>query len=58
MNVTWKNLGHYIVAKKNGILGDGWWPQTAKQKGDEVSKKNLCSISKNRNERPHTGGVY
>ena len=20
------------------MLGDGWWPQTAKQEGDEISK--------------------
>ena len=27
-------------------LGDRWWPQTAKQEGDTISKKFLCSIWK------------
>ena len=25
--------------KTIAILGDRWWPQTAKQKGDNISKK-------------------
>ena len=35
------------------ILGDRWWPQTAKQDGDRF----LCNIWKKRNERPNVGGV-
>ena len=26
------------------ILGDRWWPQTAKQDGDRISKQFLCNI--------------
>ena len=43
--------------KTIAILGDSWWPQTAKQEGDKISKKFLCSIWKKRNERPNIGGV-
>ena len=32
------------------ILGYRWWPQTAKQDGDRISKQFLCSIWKKRNE--------
>ena len=39
------------------ILGDRWWPPTAKQDGDRISKHFLCSIWKTRNERPNGGGV-
>ena len=39
------------------ILGDRWWPQTAKQDGDRISKQFLCNIWKKRNERPNDGGV-
>ena len=28
------------------IPGDRWWPQTAKQQGDKISKKFLCNICK------------
>ena len=38
------------------ILGDSWWPQTAKQQGGKISKKFL-NIRKRRNERPDVGGV-
>ena len=27
--------------KTIAILGDRWWPQTAKQEGDKISKKRL-----------------
>ena len=37
--------------KTIAILGDRWWPQTAKQEGDEISKKFLRNIWKKRNER-------
>ena len=33
--------------KTIAILGDRWWPQTAKQQGDKISKKFLvCNIWK------------
>ena len=44
--------------KTIAILGDRWWPQTAKQQGDKISKKFLCILWKKRNERPNVGGVY
>ena len=43
--------------KTIAILGDRWWPQTAKQEGNKVSKKLLYNIWKRRNERPNGGGV-
>ena len=30
--------------KTIAVLGDRWWPQTAKQEGDKTSKKFLCNI--------------
>ena len=39
------------------ILRDRWWPQTAKQDGDRISKQFLCNMWKKRNERPNVGGV-
>ena len=30
--------------KTVAILGDRWWPQTAKQDGDRISEQFLCSI--------------
>ena len=49
----------YSSEKITVILGDRWWPQKAKQKGDEISKKFLCNIweKKKRSERPNVGGV-
>ena len=43
--------------KTIAILGDRWWPQKAKQQGDEMSKKVICNIWKKREERPNVGGV-
>ena len=43
--------------KTIAILGDRWWPQTAKQDRDRISKQFLCSIWKKRNERLNVGGV-
>ena len=43
--------------KTIAILRDRWWPQTAKQDGDRISKQFLCSIWKKRDERPNIGGV-
>ena len=37
--------------KTIAILGDRWWPQTAKQDGDRISKRFLCSMWNKRNER-------
>ena len=39
------------------ILGDRWWPQTAIQDGDRISKRFLCSMWNKHNERPNVGGV-
>ena len=44
--------------KTIAILGDRWWPQTAKQEGDKISKKFLCYVWKKRLERPNVGRVY
>ena len=38
--------------KAIAILGDRWWPQAAKQEGDKISNKLLCSAWKLRNDRP------
>ena len=43
--------------KTIAILGDRWWPQTAKQDGDRISKQFTRSTWKKRNERPNVGGV-
>ena len=37
--------------KPIAILGDRWWPQSAKQDGDRISKHFVCKIWKKRNER-------
>ena len=37
--------------KTIAILGDRWWPQTAKQDGDKICKRFLCDVWKKRNER-------
>ncbi|CAM9753044.1 unnamed protein product [Laminaria digitata] len=39
------------------MLGDRWWPETAKQVGDKVSKNIICNVWKKLNERPNVGGV-
>ena len=39
--------------KTIAILGDRWWPQTAKQQ----TKKFIGNIWKKRNEHPKVGGV-
>ena len=43
--------------KTIATLGDRWWPQTAKQEGDKISKIFLCIIRKKRDERRNVGGV-
>ena len=43
--------------KTIAILGDRWWPQTAKQDGDKMCKRFPCNVWKTRNERPNVGGV-
>ena len=40
--------------KTIAILGDRWWPRTAKQDGGRISKQ---LIWKKRNERSNVGGV-
>ena len=41
--------------KTIAILGDRWWPQTAKLEGEKISKKFtiICNTWRKRNERPH-----
>ena len=34
--------------KTIAILGDRWWPQTAKQDGDKVCRRFFCSVWKKR----------
>ena len=54
-----KEFGRLDSSEKTiAILGDKWWPQTANQDGDRISKQLLCSIWKKRNERPNVGGVF
>ena len=48
---------HSGSEKTNAILGDRWWPQTAKQGGDRVRKRFLCNVWKKRNDRPNVGGA-
>ena len=43
--------------KTIAILGDRCWPQTAKQDGDNICKRFLCNIWKERNERLNVEGV-
>ena len=45
--------------KTIAILGDRWWPQTAKQEGDKTNRTFLCKYmgKKKTNKRPHVGGV-
>ena len=39
-------FGRLDSEKTFAILGDRWWPQTAQQDGDMMSKQFLCGISK------------
>ena len=43
--------------KTIAMLGDRWWPQTAKQDGDKICRRFLCSVWKKRNEYLVVGGV-
>ena len=53
-----KEFGRLESSEKTiAILGDRWWPQTAKQDGDRISNQFLCSIWKKRNEHQNVGGV-
>ena len=47
----------YSSERTNAILGDRWWPQTAKQEADKMRKNPICYIWKKRNEHPNVGGV-
>ena len=56
--MTWKEFSRLESSEKTiAILGDRWWPQTAKQDGDRISKQFVCSIWKKRYERQNVGGV-
>ena len=44
--------------KTIAILGDRWWPQTAKQDVGRIRKEFLCNIWKKPNERPNVGDVF
>ena len=40
-----EELGRLESGEKTiAVLGDRWWPQTAKQDGDRIGKQFLCSI--------------
>ena len=39
------------------IVGDRWWPQTAEQERDSISKQFLCNIWRKRYQRPNVGGA-
>ena len=53
-----KGFGRLESSEKTiAILRDRWWPQTAKQDGDRISKQFLCNKCKESNERPSVGGV-
>ena len=43
--------------KTIAVLGDRWWPQTAKQEGDKISEKFPCSIWKKSYDSRNVGGV-
>ena len=54
----WRNVVLYDNSEKPiATLADGWWPQTAKQEGDKLSKRFMQCVTK-RKERPNVGGVY
>ena len=44
--MTWEKFDTLDGSEKT-ILRDRWWPQTAKQKGDKISKEFPCNIWKN-----------
>ena len=53
-----EEFGRLESSKKTiTILGDRWWPWTAKQDADRISQQFLCNVWKKRNERPNVGGV-
>ena len=52
-----EEFGRLESSEKIAILGDRWWPQTAKQDGDRIFKQFLYNIWKKHNERPNVGGV-
>ena len=53
-----EEFGRLASSEKTiAIPGDRWWPKTAKQAGDGISKQFLCNTWKKRNERPNVGGV-
>lgn len=44
------------VRKTVVVLGDGWWPPTAKQDGDKVCERFLSNVRKECRERPDVRG--
>ena len=44
--------------KTIAILGDRWWPQTANQDGDKISKQFMCNTWMKRNERSYVERVF
>ena len=60
MNVAWRSLVHYIGGSEKtiAVLGDRWWPQTAKQEGDKISEEFLRNIWKNVVSAQNVGGLY
>ena len=59
LNKRGKKLFDALGSREKTIatLGDRWWPQTAKQDGDEICRRFLCSVRKKRNEYLAVGGV-
>ena len=56
-NLTYVTRKSLVSEKTTAIVGDEWWPQTAKQNGDRTTKHILCDVYKKRNESPNVGGV-
>ena len=50
-----EKFGTLDSEKTIAILGDRWWPKTAKQEGDEKNIFFPCDIRKKRNERLTVG---
>ena len=41
-----EEFGRLESSEKTIILGDRWWPQTAKQDRDRINKQFLCNMEK------------
>ena len=51
-----EKFGTLSSEKTIAILGDRWWPQTAKQEAHKVSIFFLCTLRKKRHERRNVAG--